>query len=294
MRNFIASRQDRYNEIPENLGSERCQDKIEAILNDPNGYKVTDEYNHDDVRSLLRKYFGIKCVYCEASPIATSTFRIDHYRPKKNIKEDIMHTGYYWLAYEWTNLIQACQFCNGSKSNHFPLKVNSFRVLENTPHAIEEAYRNPTINPLSLEQRLLLNPELDEVENHFSFNSDGTISSKTDEGNESIKRYGLLRDDLIISRKKIRDEYLEDIKQALISYETIILNNPLTAKATLFSLIEEKLRKFLKAFKKRDPFSLFFYYMFERFDDFFIAEFAQQNEYQILLRECYNNYKDKK
>ena len=175
MRNLLHIRDVRYADHPANLDSERCKEKIDAILNDPSGYKVTDEYNHDDVRTKLRNHHGIKCVYCESSPIATSTFRIDHYRPKKHIKDlpEENHAGYYWLAYEWTNLMQSCQFCNGCKSNYFPLISELSRVDEHTQHALDINRRSPLLNPLNTEQRLLLNPELDEVEKHFIFLFDG-------------------------------------------------------------------------------------------------------------------------
>ncbi len=291
MRNFIVNRNARYQDLPGNLGTERCREKIDAIIDDPTGYKVSDEYNHDDVRELLRKHFGTKCIYCEASPIATSTFRIDHYRPKKNIKDYPNHTGYYWLAYEWTNLFQTCQLCNGVKSNFFPLKNGSTHVNNSNSKIMREKFRNPTIKPLCDEQRLLLNPELDDVESHFSFNLDGTISSNTEEGKESIKRYGLERDDLVLSRKKIRDEYFTDIKEALVEYENNLQKNGSgNAKDIFFGILNEKFRKFLTAYKNRDEFSLFKFYMFDKFEDFFVLDIVIK-EYQDLLLEGYNSYR---
>lgn len=291
MRNFIDSRESRYQEVPENLTSERCREKIDEILDDPIGYKVTDEYNHRDVRTLLRKYFGIKCVYCEASPIATSTFRVDHYRPKKNIK-DILHGGYYWLAYEWTNLFQSCQLCNGAKSNHFPLKDGSIRVDETIVDVNVEDLKNPTTSPLADEERLLLNPELDEVEKHFSFKPDGTIESDTEEGRKSIECYGLKREDLTFVRKQIRDEYLNDIKHALITFQTNYNNGVEHSKDILFNFLNDKFRKFLKVYAHREAFSLFNFYMFDKFHDFFIGE-IKIKEHKDLLLEAYNLYKNK-
>ncbi len=291
MRNFIDRRDSRYEEVPENLTSERCKEKIDEILDDPAGYKVTDEYNHKDVRSLLRKYFGIKCIYCEASPIATSTFRVDHYRPKKNIK-DILHKGYYWLAYEWSNLLQSCQLCNGFKSNQFPLEAGSIRVDETNVDVNIEKLKNPTISPLADEKRLLLHPELDKVEKHFSFNPDGTIESDTTEGNKSIECYGLKRVDLIFVRKQIRDENLSDIKEALITFQTNYNNGIEHSKDILFNLLNDKFRKFLKAYVHQGAFSLFNFYMFDKFYDFFIEE-IKIKEHRNLLLEAYNLYKDK-
>lgn len=291
MRSFIDIRDDRYNDVPENLTSERCKEKIDEILDDPVGYKVTDEYNHKDVRTLLRKHFGIKCIYCEASPIATSTFRIDHYRPKKNIK-NVIHTGYYWLAYEWSNLLQTCQLCNGVKSNNFPLKAGSVRVDDTIVDITDEKIRLPTISPLADEKRLLLNPELDEVEKHFTFKPDGIIESDTEEGSKSIECYGLKRGDLIFFRKKIRDEYLSDIKHFLITYQYNYNNRVGHAKDILFNSLNDMFRKFLNAYKYQESFSLFNFYMFYQFENFFVAE-IKIKEYKDLLREAYDLYKSK-
>jgi len=292
MRNFIENRTARYLDSPSNLDSPRCRDKIDAILDEPDGYKVTDEYNHDDVRHKLRTHFGIKCIYCESSPIATSTFRIDHFRPKKGIR-GTAHTGYYWLAYEWTNLLQSCQLCNGKKSNYFPLEDPLTRVYHDTPHATEKIFRNPTKSPLADERRSLLHPELDEVEKHFYFNADGTISSYTVEGAVSISCYDLQRDDLVFSRKKIKDEILEDIKEALKRYEgNLTTESPIVAKKLLFDFLEDKFRKLLISFKSNRPFSLFSFYMFDCFEEFFVAE-VKIPEHKDLLLEAYNSYKRK-
>ena len=290
MRNFIENRLDRYQDVPHNLTTDTCQEKIDAILDDPAGYKVTNEYNHGDVRSKLRLHFGIKCVYCEASPIATSTFRIDHYRPKKNIKNET-HTGYYWLAYEWSNLMQTCQFCNGEKSNHFPLKAHSIRIDENTANALNEANRRPDIAPLNTEQRLLLHPEIDEVENHFTFTFDGEIQGLTEEGIKSIEHYGLKRDDLIASRKTIRDEYLDDLKGMLKEYEVQVANNEDAAKIALYSSLKLMFMKILGKYKLKCPFSLFHFFMFDSFDAFFINHLPI-DEHKGLVQFAYQQFKD--
>src|SRR5258708_7871972 len=44
-----------------------------------------------------------KCWYTECkTPGADND--IDHFRPKLAVKEDITHPGYYWLAFDWTNM----------------------------------------------------------------------------------------------------------------------------------------------------------------------------------------------
>ena len=62
------------------------------------------------------------------------------------LKEFLGHKGYWWLAYEWENLLIACKNCNESyKKTHFPLEDESKRAYN----------RNDSIQE---EQPLLINP----------------------------------------------------------------------------------------------------------------------------------------
>ena len=72
-----------------------------------------------------------KCWYVEAKNPGTDD-DIDHFRPKLAVKEDPSHPGYYWFAFDWTNLRFSCHRANrprvnpdtgetGGKGGHFPL-----------------------------------------------------------------------------------------------------------------------------------------------------------------------------
>src|SRR5579872_571430 len=83
-----------------------------------------DSYDTPDgkrsrVEDQLAKSYSYKCAYCERICKAD----IEHYRPKKAVDEEAQHPGYYWLCYEWSNLLPSCITCNreGSKHNHFPV-----------------------------------------------------------------------------------------------------------------------------------------------------------------------------
>lgn len=292
MRNFIQNRAARYSDVPNNLLSPRCRDKIKAILDNHESISVKDEYNHDDVREKLRLHFNIKCVYCESMPIATSSFRVDHFRPKKGIK-DTNETGYYWLAYEWTNFMQSCQLCNGVKSNYFPLRDNATRVTAKTPNALDAAYWKPDLNPLINEMRLLLHPELDDVELHFSFKPDGSIYSITDEGNASIACYGLQRADLVYARKSLNDEVLRVIKRALVDYETDLLNDSVLAEKQLFRVLRNEFTRMLTNYKENREYSLFWFTMFDRFTEFIVEQLLIQ-EHKDVVGNAYLLFKQNK
>lgn len=81
-----------------------------------------------------------KCAYCERKR-DIGEGDVEHYRPKAI---------YYWLAYDWTNLLYSCKTCNVSyKRSHFPLIDESKRSIESqdcaneTPALINPYYENP-------------------------------------------------------------------------------------------------------------------------------------------------------
>ena len=60
-----------------------------------------------------------KCAYCETKYLKNSDNWLEHYRPKSQ---------YYWLAYEWSNLIPTCTKCNRIKKAKFPIIDENYRV----------------------------------------------------------------------------------------------------------------------------------------------------------------------
>lgn len=80
---------------------------------------LDDAYKHPDVRNALWAMQHEKCAYCEQDrEIAWEP--VEHYRP---------FTLYWWLAYEWRNLLLTCNPCNSaSKNGAFPLRVESARL----------------------------------------------------------------------------------------------------------------------------------------------------------------------
>jgi hypothetical protein len=94
-------------------------------------------YKAKGVRKALAKcHFG-KCCYCETwipEPYAHS--HVEHWRPKASSRQergDKKKTwpGYYWLAYDWNNLLWSCAFCNSvNKSDLFPLVAPAARARD--------------------------------------------------------------------------------------------------------------------------------------------------------------------
>jgi sarcosine oxidase delta subunit len=165
-----------------------------------------------------------RCAYCEIS-LAADRYKgdVEHYRPKaaaadrqwhlrqgKNVRgiKNKIEPGYYWLAYEWSNLLVACPDCNKKKANFFPLVgVSGPRKLT------RGCERN--------ESPLLLNPYDDQSpEEHLAFGTLGDVTAagagtNRARGQETIEVCDLDRDELRKERMAIAVRAHQDIKEYL-------------------------------------------------------------------------------
>lgn len=117
-------------------------------------------YGADDVKLQLIKDQNGKCAYCEQS-LNGDFGAVEHFRPKggyKNSANDCLHKpGYYWLAYDWHNLLLSCSECNTKyKRNLFPLS--------------DESQRDILHKDISRENPLLINPSCDNPGDFIMFN----------------------------------------------------------------------------------------------------------------------------
>lgn len=75
-------------------------------------------YKAPDVKRALRQLAGGNCAYCESKIGAVGAREVEHYRPKGGIANLDLHTGYWWLAHQWDNLLPTCRDCNKSLRQH--------------------------------------------------------------------------------------------------------------------------------------------------------------------------------
>jgi uncharacterized protein (TIGR02646 family) len=143
-------------------------------------------YGHQDVRDALNKAQHGKCAFCEVIiPKPYADANVEHWRPKGSVKQEtgskVLIPGYYWLAYDWDNLLFACLFCNrDNKGVQFPLRDPASRTRNH--HGV-----------LANEEPLLLKPDDGtDLTQHIIFRDELPVGI-SEEGKATIKVLGLDR-----------------------------------------------------------------------------------------------------
>lgn len=158
---------------------------------------------------LLNDVFHEKCAYCEGKLSAHVPLDVEHYRPRKAVtvgRASLSHSGYFWLAYEWQNLILACRNCNsGHSSRHngvrrrHPGKANEFPV-DGPRMDLPSADPDHWTADLKKEDPLLLHPYFDQPRKHISFDDVGVPIHKDRRGKATIEICHLDRVELVEAR----------------------------------------------------------------------------------------------
>lgn len=152
-------------------------------------------YGSDDVReALFLMHYG-KCCYCEAQIEPVATAEVEHYRPKGAVINEItgetLKPGYYWLAYNWDNLLISCPKCNSVKykGNRFPL--------------LDELTRDLPNKDISSEHPLLINPSITDPSDLIRFRFGVAYAVGNDiRAQTTIDVLGLNRETLVDARRE--------------------------------------------------------------------------------------------
>ncbi|WKA51710.1 AAA family ATPase [Planococcus liqunii] len=134
---------------------------------------LASNYNSLD-KNAIKKFKienELKCNYCESKFLNLEALNIDYLVPKTLATKIFENTN---------NLICICHSCNMNKGARFPVSRDK--------------------------EMLLLNPYIDEPEEHFLYDASGMIFSNTEKGNVTINTFNLNRNDLLRRRK---DELLK-------------------------------------------------------------------------------------
>ncbi|MCP5500750.1 MAG: HNH endonuclease [Leptospiraceae bacterium] len=231
-------------------------------------------------KSKLKDLYQSKCAYCECF-LSDYSFTVEHYRPKSG------GYSYYWLGYEWSNLIPVCLKCNNAKGERFPIGVPE-RTL--TSEKQKCRVREPIFLPdgdldmdtmkadhpyLLDEKPYFLHPEIDDPENFLCITNTGKMipQVKIDENeyyyqraNQTIELIQLNRDMLIYRRRKIIEKLELQLKKQVLRY---------LKEEKYFENLDSSLR-------------LSFFVFFE----FLEAQFQESEEFTLTSLCIWRNIKD--
>jgi len=175
-----------------------------------------------DIKEIYRDKEGSfhgKCAYCECYITDFQPGDIEHFRPKRDVRDEnddpvmvkyvddnpVPHPGYYWLAFDWKNLLPSCSICNKEKKNRFPVIG---------PHAVVP-------EEVKDEKPLLINPVTDDPAKYLFVDIDtGLMGSDTDEGKMCIKIFSLNH------RDRLPEERLKAINEVKAKLLDTMSNSP--------------------------------------------------------------------
>lgn len=245
---------------------------------------------HIVVEALMQLYHD-KCAYCECKEFDP---QVEHYRPKNKVTSAAGHTGYFWLAFEWSNLVSTCFDCNKigkGKGNRFPLIGGESSRVSQAPvfhgNTLDPAQIRPDRPPLSIERPYLLHPEVDQPEQFFSFNNKGEIKGIDieDRGKKTIEICNLNRRNLKYRRQQALDVYVTPIKDILLVFNSNEID--LNGMKALLKLTFNRLKNWQSASAE---FSLYGQYTFEYFDKIIVPLLPPA--YRKMVKEAFLLFKN--
>jgi hypothetical protein len=237
------------------------------------------------VREKLSIIYYHKCAYCED---IESKPEVEHYRPKKRVTKVPEHPGYYWLCYEWTNLLPSCRYCNteGGKGNYFP--VNGVRVSSpptNLEGTWDKTANDAAKSPLLDEEPLLLHPEVDNPDDgsYFKFYNNGEIEGvdAVGRGEATIEICNLNRQNLKLRRQKL---VIDPTFQGINNILALHYNNRLAGESALQPALELIFEELRGKCSKKSPFSLLAIYIFDHFDELIVPLFGDEIEKESISK----------
>lgn len=181
-----------------------------------NPFKLTFKssiYGHTSVKQQLKDEQFNKCCFCENKDFDDIAYGdVEHFRPKGGYKQktgdELAFPGYYWLAYDWSNLFFSCQICNQKyKKNMFPLVDITLRAIDHNDV------------PESTNNTLLVHPSLENPENEIGFRKEIPFGLN-DKGKKSIQAFGLKREKLNEKRRKHLTEVEKNIVLSKLKINT--------------------------------------------------------------------------
>ena len=207
--------------IPTALEGENCLNHLKQIINNPAEVKASGDLYKGKITNTDRSYINTvtialkglyknKCAYCEKLCFYP---RIEHFRPKgRVIGNQPLPNGYFWLCYEWTNLLPSCHECNSieAKGDKFPIRgVRKYTFpLSGNPQNLCLIQNLYSSNYLTEEDPFYIHPEYcDDMWTHFDFDKNGKMIGVSDYGIKMVSDFKLDDEDRNGWRREIYDSH---------------------------------------------------------------------------------------
>ncbi len=267
--------------IAKNAAKENIKDRVYKGKRTVNGVEIFE------VRRKLRELYYNKCAYCESKEHKPE---VEHYRPKKGVKEEgKAHLGYYWLCYEWSNLLPACHYCNTDKGKKTQFPIIGKRVYKPDflgNGKLDKAKCKAKNAPLINELPYLLHPEIDNPKPFFKFDTTGKIEGldAANRGEKTIEICDLNRDNLLFHRKKLIDGFVKSINRTFSQLKTEILNKE-GFKAQLLEVFKD----LDEATAPNREFSLLAQYIQEHFEALICLQLSKNRN---IVKFAYKHYRN--
>jgi uncharacterized protein (TIGR02646 family) len=160
-------------------------------------------YRSDAVKEALNRVQHGKCCFSEAM-FVNDDAHVEHFRPKGKVERwpngPTFYPGYYWLAYDWSNLFFCKSTTNSTiKRNFFPL---SGQVRRNRNHLDSR-----------IESSILIDPSIEDPRTHIRFHNE-EIKGITLRGKKNIKILNL-RNPQLDEARRTKFKYLKGLKRAV-------------------------------------------------------------------------------
>jgi len=238
------------------------------------------------VAIALKDLYNNKCAYCEKLCYDPE---VEHFRPKNRVRSANPNPhGYYWLCYEWTNLLPSCHDCNSvtAKGDRFP--ITGGRVMThpvtNMPPVYDNTHNNFDSLLLSAEQPLYIHPEYcPDFSFYFDFLRTGEIFGVSPEGIRTVTELKLNSQTLNGMRREIYNNYFERLKKIVLKF---------TSGAKDENWFSEEIYEFVSEIVKgkmdhEATFTLFRKNMLDRMDYYFVEPFDTvfQNDMRDKIAE---------
>ncbi len=227
--------------------------------------------NQSKVADKLNEYYHFKCAYCET----ICKPEIEHYRPKGEVSSGVgtpKTLGYYWLCYEWSNLIPSCHDCNNRKGIQFPVRavratppqLTIYTIIPNDFSSHKQKYIS--------EQPYLIHPELDDPAIFLGAQIDPNLNGinivgldgHDMRGEKTIKICDLNRKDLQLKRLEVLNNFINSVNYLFEMLSSQIISSEKFEAGLLF--LFEKLNE--RSRDEKEQYSLMHKYILESVEHF--------------------------